>query len=198
MRLPLLLALLLLPACRRDYVQMSRELGTQEVVDPRPPIVEKQHTYYDRDTARPRLETTYRIYPGGRKVRHGVEREWYSSGQLHWEREFADGEPTGRWSSYYPDGTRESETWPGPDPTPRTTTWWHSNGAVSSTGPSVRGVRHGHWTSYYSDGALESEGEYVAGRREGQWAFWNQDGSSGASGIYRAGQRVGDWLRKSE
>jgi len=198
MRLPLLLALVLLPACRRDYVQMSRELGGGEFVDLRAPIVEKQRTYYDRDTARPRLETTYRVYPGGRKVRHGSEREWYANGQLHWEREFVDGEPAGRWASYYPDGIQESESWPGRDPTPRTSTWWHPNGAISSRGPSVRGVRDGLWTGYYADGTRESEGRYVAGRREGEWVFWKPDGSSAARGEYRAGQRVGEWLRDTE
>lgn len=198
MRGLLLLVPALLGACRTDYVEMSRDLGREELADPRAPIVEKQRTFYERDTARPRLETTYRVYPGGRKLRHGSEREWYESGQLRWEREFAEGEPAGRWASYYPDGTQESETWPGPDPTPRTSTWWHPSGAVSSHGPTLRGARDGLWTSYHPDGTRAAEGRYVAGRREGEWTFWQPDGRTAERGEYRAGQRVGAWVRASE
>ena len=190
------LALLGLAACRADYEQASRDLARQALVAPRPPIVEKQRMFYGGDVARPRLESTYRVFAGGRKVLHGPERAWYENGALQWEREYQDGEPSGRWTSYYEDGTQQSETWPGAgDATPRTTTWWHPNGALSSQGPTVRGAREGLWTSWYPDGARQSEGSYAASLREGQWTFWHPDGRVFERGPFQAGQRVGDWER---
>ena len=196
----LLLALLSVAGCKTDYEQMSRELAREDVVDPRQPIVEKQRSFFDRDTSRPRLETTYRVYPGGRKIRHGPERAWYADGQLQWERDFLDGEPTGVWRSYYPDGTQESETWPGQDPTgpaegERIASWWHPNGRLSSRGPIVYGARSGTWEFWHDNGALAGRGSYAANRREGLWTFWTRDGSVAEQGRSRAGQRVGDWIK---
>ena len=157
--------------------------------------MEKQRTFYERDTSRPRLETSYRVFPGGRKLRHGIERGWFENGQLRWERVYAEGEPMGHWVSYHRDGVRESETWPGNDPTPRTSTWWYPNGQRSSQGETVRGSRAGPWTTWYQSGVKESEGGYVANLKEGAWTFWHPDGRLDASGSYRAGKRVGSWVK---
>lgn len=184
-----------LAGCRTDYVEMSRELGREDVPDMRPPIVEKQRTYYDRDVERPRMETSYRIHPGGRKTRHGAELAWYADGALQWEREFVEGEPAGRWRSWYPDGTLESETWPDPgDGEAHESSWWYPSGRLSSRGETVRGVRHGSWTAWYEDGTRRWEGRFVGGHREGPFTYWHADGSVEARGQYRADVRVGEWL----
>ena len=197
--LPLLLAAATLGGCKTDYRDMSLELAREEVRDMRPPIVELQRSFYDRDTNRPRLETSYRVFPGGRKLRHGPERAWYADGSLQWEREYADGEPAGRWRAWFPDGTPESETFPDPRPgaygdEPRTASWWYPNGQLSSRGPTVRGAREGLWTSWYEDGTRRSEGRWVGGRKEGEWTLWHPDGRVAARGAYRADVRVGDWI----
>ena len=181
--------------CTTDYVEMSRELASEPARDLRPPILEKQRSFYERDTTRPRLETTFRVYPGGRKVKHGPELAWFADGTPQWEREFADDEPCGRWRSYYPDGTQASETWPGSDPTERTASWWHPNGQLSSQGNLSRGARTGLWRTWHPNGALASEGHYLANLREREWTFWREDGELKERGSYRAGQRVGDWVK---
>jgi hypothetical protein len=185
-----------LGACRTSYEDVSRDLARQALVDPRPAIVEKQRTFYDGDTSRPRQESTYRVFAGGRKVLHGPERAWYQDGVLRWEREYRDGEPCGRWASYYEDGTMQSESWPDvADATPRTTTWWHRNGKISSQGPTVRGARQGPWNSWYEDGTHASEGSYAGNLRDGPWTFWHPDGRVAERGAFSAGVKVGTWER---
>jgi hypothetical protein len=183
-------------ACRTSYEDASRSLARDALVDPRPPIVERQRSFYAGDTSRPRLESTYRVHAGGFKVLHGPERAWYESGVLRWEREYRDGEPCGRWASYYESGAQESESWPdAADAGEHVTTWWHPNGELSSRGPTVRGAREGRWSSWYPDGTLRSEGDYSGNLREGEWTFWHEDGRVAERGSYAAGVRIGSWER---
>ncbi len=177
-----------------DYVGMSRQLAVEGRVASGEPIVERQRTYYRDDLSRPRLETTVKLHPNGTRVRHGPEREWYDDGGLRWEREFSDGEPFGRWTSWHPNGQKASEATFGSDEL-TDMAWWHDNGQVSTRGQARDGAREGPWTSWYSDGTKRWEGGYRANLREGSWTFWNEDGTLGERGLFRADDRVGSWER---
>jgi antitoxin component YwqK of YwqJK toxin-antitoxin module len=131
------------------------------------------------------------VYPGGRRIRHGVEIEWYSDGQRRHVRHYDLGEPTGSWQSWYPDGSPRSEVHCGPEPAP--TTWWHENGEVSGQGPTVRGIKEGPWVHRHDDGSVSEEGPYAGGLRVGEWTFHYRGGAVHERGEYRNGVRVGRW-----
>lgn len=143
-------------------------------------------------TDRPFLLREFLVHPGGRRVAHGREAEWYRDGQLRTERFYDHGEPSGVWRSWHADGTPSSVVHCDPE-TLGTTTWWHPNGRKSSEGPAVGGVKQGVWSSWHDNGVLASEGEYAFGRRQGPWREWDREGRLVASGTYREGVRVGEW-----
>ena len=191
---PLLLALLLAPGCRSEYVGLSRQLAVSAEAAEGQPLIERQRSYYHDDRSRPRLETSIKLYPDGTRVKHGPEREWYDGGQLRWEREFKDGEPFGLWISWHANGEQASRATFGSDLLAEMV-WWYDTGQLSTEGQALNGAREGRWSSWHANGEKRSEGEYRANLREGVWTFWNDDGTLAERGLFRADERVGQWER---
>ena len=191
MRIPTLLvcaALAALASCEPRFEQASRMIAGPE---PREPVLDRRRTYYLNDTSRPRLESQVLVFFDGSVLRHGLEREWSESGTLVAEREFARGEPAGRWRTWFPSGRPRSESAFGPEPA--TWSWWYESGQLSSQGPALGGVKQGRWTAWHENGVESSEGDYSAGKREGEWSFWNEEGSLLERGEFRADVKVGRW-----
>jgi len=130
------------------------------------------------------------VAPGLGAIKHGVERIWYPSGALHWEREFRYGKPAGVWRSWWENGQPRTECYYfGPD-VERTMTFWREDGKLQAQGPACDGSRRGRWRFWWSDGQLSDEGDYRGGLREGVWQAWSQDGQRRFEIVYQRNVRV--------
>lgn len=131
--------------------------------------------------------------PDGRSVKHGLERRWYPGGELRSERYFDEGEPTGRWKSWWEDGSLRSDYTFHPLAEPTVMTFWHPGGRRSAQGLARRGTREGRWTHWYESGSVREEGTYLLGVKDGEWTYYWEDGSLRSRGRYAGGARVGQW-----
>lgn len=179
-------------ACRDPYVMASRTLAGP--LEEAAPLYERKTSWFDAERTRPRAEWGQLTLPGGRVLKHGVERRYYADGSLRIEREYDEGEPTGHWRQWYEGGQlRQDATYATGEPTE--TSWWHANGQLSSRGLEEDGVRIGPWKSWHANGQLASEGEYAGGLREGFWRFLAPSGELIEEGRYRGGERDGPWTQ---
>jgi antitoxin component YwqK of YwqJK toxin-antitoxin module len=185
------LALCCCAACGPSWSDVSRGLAPP----PQGPATEShdvRRAWWDRAATRPKSETGWLLARDGTALKDGVERRWYESGELEYERHWTRDRPSGLWRAWFEDGTQRFEHLY--DPGRATTmTWWHATGAVSSAGPAREGVREGPWRGDHPDGARAFEGAFVANRRHGFWTFWHPDGSLETSGHYQNGERIGVW-----
>jgi len=180
-------------ACNSGFRDASRRLAApaESTAAERRDV---RRTYWDRAATRPKSEVGWLLRRDGTSVKDGVERSWYASGQLEYERHWRRDQPFGLWRTWFEDGTQrfEHDYVPG-EATPMT--WWHASGAISSTGMATAGVRDGPWHGDHPGGERAFEGHFVANRRDGFWVFWYPDGSVETSGSYSQGQRAGVWER---
>lgn len=139
------------------------------------------------------LEDRQRTSYGPRGYRNeGPQRTWYPGGAPESYREFAGGEPTGHWVTWWRTGLLRSSYVFDPDRDTRMV-WWHANGVIASEGMARMGQRVGPWVYRWEHGAMKSEGSYDGGRRDGPWTFYDEEGAWIERGRYVSGDRVGDW-----
>jgi hypothetical protein len=186
--LPLALAALSC-ACAPDFREASRKLG-EEAPPNREPVLDRRHTYFANDTARPHRDWYVLIYPNGQLIQHGADKSWYSDGKPEWERAYDHGEPTGHWRSWWANGNPRSEaTFGNAELSPMR--WWHENGKLSSEGQALDGARDGEWTEWREDGTVSGKGTYRLGKKDGNWTFYEADGAVKESVLYRDDLKVG-------
>jgi hypothetical protein len=179
--------LLALGACAPDFRPASRHLGAG--LEPRESFVQRRTSYFDAANTRVRREWSYEVLPNGAQRPHGRDVQNYSDGTREYEREFAHGEPTGRWRSWWPDGKPRMEAEYGTkDAQPMR--WWHATGELEAEGLALHGVKSGPWRHFRADGTLEAEGEYAAGQRSGPWNLYDERGELAERVEYRRGVRV--------
>ncbi|MDF1838472.1 MAG: hypothetical protein P1V35_11440 [Planctomycetota bacterium] len=131
----------------------------------------------------------YWIDAEGNEIRHGVEAQFWPDGSPKAHREFNQGTPSGRWKTFYQDGTLRSdhELQPG-QATPMV--YFHPNGQDAAKGLAVAGQRTGDWSYWFASGVLAEEGGYLKGRRHGPWRFYLKDGKLKEEALYESGKRV--------
>lgn len=170
------LALLLawLAACAPDFRPAARQLG-RSLPDDREPVRERRAVYFDAEHTRVRREWHVLILADGSTVLDGRDVQYYPDGKLEHEREYARGEATGRWRSWWPNGAQRMETTYGSSE-PQPMRWWHSNGQLSSEGFARNGVKEGPWTFWHASGVKSAEGVYTGGDRDASWHYWNEAG----------------------
>ncbi|MEC7233299.1 MAG: hypothetical protein VX015_06370 [Planctomycetota bacterium] len=185
---------LLAPGCRNTKLDatvalaMSRNQRKARAEGPRP----EREVKRDPRTGQV-LEDRRRTSYGPRGYRNeGPQRTWYPGGAPESFREFAGGEPTGHWVTWWRTGSLRSSYVFDPDRDTRMV-WWHANGVVASEGMARMGQRVGPWEYRWEHGAMKSEGSYVGGRRDGPWTFYDEDGEWTERGRFVSGDRVGDW-----
>jgi len=145
---------------------------------------------FDEVTGKLVHESAILVVPGRGAIKHGVERVWYPSGALHWEREFRYGKPSGVWRSWWENGQPRTECYYfGPD-VERTMTFWREDGKLAAQGPACDGSRRGRWKLWWSSGQLSDQGEYRGGFREGPWEAWSEDGKRRFEIVYERSVRV--------
>lgn len=115
--------------------------------------------------------------------RHGRWTTWYADGTKETEAVFRHGEREGEWESFRPDGAPfESGQVKGGM---RDGTWIERSRITPSTGtfaftasgPYAGGKKQGTWVEQWENGCLKARGDYEGGSRVGFWAYWNVDGS---------------------
>lgn len=74
-------------------------------------------------------------------------------------------------------------------------TFWYPNGTKRMEGIYERGAKRGIWSVWFEQGTLKSRGLYVMGSRQGLWEAWDQAGNKRSQGWYKKGSRTGVWLR---
>src|SRR5262245_28532295 len=99
----------------------------------------------------------------GEPVKDGKFRSFFEDGALESEGGYVQGEESGPWVLYHPNGQR------------------------AAAGSYADGMRSGPWATFFPDGKPESQGSYVRGAMDGRWTFWRADGTKdlGASGLYK-------------
>jgi len=135
---------------------------------------------------------TVLVHPSGQVERHGVDRRWYGDGTCGSEREFDHDRPTGRWTSWWPDGSLRSE-YLHLGEVATVMRFYHASGRPSAEGLARGGVREGEWRFWFEDGTPEKEGSYAGGLREGIWTLRHPGGGLRSRGRYQGDARVGEW-----
>lgn len=131
----------------------------------------------------------YWVDRDGNEVRHGVEALFWPDGSPKAHREFTYGTPSGRWRTFYQDGTlRSDHDLQAGQSTPMV--YYHPNGKEAARGAAVAGQRTGDWTYWYGTGVVAERGGYLEGKRHGPWAYFERDASLKEEAMYQAGQRV--------
>ncbi|MBL8783525.1 MAG: toxin-antitoxin system YwqK family antitoxin [Deltaproteobacteria bacterium] len=96
--------------------------------------------------------------------RSGTWTAWWTNGHIAWEGPYGkDGERTGTWREFYPDGTPKNVGEMLNDEEVGVWTEFHDNGEKSGEGPMVRGKRHGVWKFWWKTGELWRETQYDNG-----------------------------------
>jgi hypothetical protein len=187
------LAILLLAAgavACRTKLDLSKFQPPPPAREPDPAGRLEERREDDETTGKPRHESTVLVTPGRGAIKHGIERSWYPSGALHYEREFRYGKPVGVWRSWWENGNPRTECYYfGPD-VERTMTFWREDGKLQAQGPACDGARRGRWKFWWSNGQLSDQGEYRGGLREGSWNAWSEDGKRRFEIVYAKNVRV--------
>ncbi|MCB9733126.1 MAG: toxin-antitoxin system YwqK family antitoxin [Deltaproteobacteria bacterium] len=149
-------------------------------------------------------------------VEEGIAHDWHPTGEILREGRYAHGVPdgkhtyvaadgktvygtstitkgTGRWRSFYPDGSpREDGDYDqGAQDGPWTT--WFDNGNRDTEQEYSHGLRDGVVRSWFESGEPKVEGRYAMDNREGHWIAYYTNGRKAWEGDYLAGERVGQW-----
>jgi hypothetical protein len=174
----------------RTSPDLSRIKPLAHAKEPDPPGRTEERREVDPLTGKPRHEWSVLVTPGRGALKHGIERIWYPSGELQWEREFRYGKPTGIWRSYWQNGKPRTECfYLGPD-VERTMSFWREDGRLSAQGPACGDARRGKWRFWWSNGQIAEEGEYKGGLKEGTWIGWSRDGKRRFERVYEKHVRV--------
>ncbi|MCP5024479.1 MAG: hypothetical protein GY930_22275 [bacterium] len=131
----------------------------------------------------------YWVDDQGRETRHGVEAQYWADGSPKAHREFTHGTPSGKWETFWQDGTLRSEhAIVAGQATPMT--YFHPSGLVASKGDAIAGQRVGPWQYRFASGSIAEKGDYEKGYREGLWQYYEEDGTLREEARYLAGKRV--------
>lgn len=163
-----------------------------------------------------KLDVENEYYPNGRirisamfrnGVPEGVRREYDTAGRV--ERAVIyrsgivvsegivldDGNRTGPWKDFYPDGSLRSEG--RYDNGKQTGVWkyYHANGKTEQTGVyNSQGKPEGTWKWFYEDGKLLKEESYRKGLRDGLSTEYDETGKVVTEGEFADGLEEGPWF----
>lgn len=102
--------------------------------------------------------------------RSGPWKDFYPDGSLKAEGKYENGKQTGTWKYYYPDGRTEQ------------------------TGKFSRGKADGEWKWYYPDGSVLREESYRAGKRDGVSTEYDEAGNIVQQGDFLEDLEDGVWF----
>lgn len=127
-----------------------------------------QTTKYDN--GKTRIERGLTKYSDNSLVSNGVYREFYESGQQFVDGQYVDGDPTGEW------------------------TYWHPNGELAKKVTYEQGQPNGTIEAFRADGTLEARRNFKIGKRDGVWEDFAADGKTRlAEYSYSENEPTGTW-----
>lgn len=100
---------------------------------------------------------------------------FYPTGQLNGEGSYKNGEFDGKWTYYFPEGTKLSE-YTYKEGIVQTGIEYHRNGRIRFTFPYQNGELHGYLVEYFPDGTVRQEGWYQNGQRQQQFLTYTSNG----------------------
>ncbi|MBN1415805.1 MAG: Ig-like domain-containing protein, partial [Bacteroidales bacterium] len=158
----------------------------------------------------------YGLIPGtGTRSRHGIEKQYYSSGQLYIERPWLDdemhgiefqyfesgqiyierpwleGKKNGTKKEYWPSGLLKYETPYADDKKNGIEKYYLLTGQLYSETPYVDDKKNGTYKSYYASGQIENEWPYVNDQPHGICKSYYESGQLWGETPYVDGQRNG-------
>ena len=109
----------------------------------------------------------------------------------------SEGRPHGRWITWYPDSSIESETLYQHGIKNGRQTYFYPNGAVQAEkdflNTGYAEVLHGREAHYYEDGTLLMEGFYKEGLPDSAWRHFYRDGTKELEAHFKEGKKTGTW-----
>jgi len=117
----------------------------------------------------PRKVAFYRVT--GDKKDKVREINYYQSGKIEMEGEFAGGKKDGAWTSWFENGKKQSEGYFKNDMRNGKSVVWRENGFKYYEGTYSLGKLHGTWVTYDTDGTRLTETEYEYDRKIRQLDF---------------------------
>jgi antitoxin component YwqK of YwqJK toxin-antitoxin module len=82
----------------------------------------------------------------------------------------------GVWTSWYPNGNKETEAQYDHGARIGKFKWWYDNGQNQAEGEYEAGQRNGVWITWHPNGLKETMGEYKDGQLVSKWSHWDVDG----------------------
>ncbi len=149
-----LLALICCPAiCFGSDATENEPIYLEEPKEPPPASVVRHQTVdikYEDESLRVQIDVA--VLSNDTAVNDGKYLEFYRDGQKFSEGTFKDGQHSGEW------------------------TYWHPNGQICKSINFVDGLPDGKWEVFRSDGTRTSLREYAKGKRSGQWITYFDNG----------------------
>lgn len=130
----------------------------------------------------------------GRRQGHWVRTD--KDGAKIYEGDFVDGQETGTFTYYYPDGTvrmRNVYSVPG---TRCSHEAYDEQGRLVARGEYDRRNRDGRWSFYAEDGRLVKEADYRMGVKDGMHVVYTQRGDTAEVTHWRDNHRNGRWWKR--
>ncbi|TWT74572.1 MORN repeat variant [Posidoniimonas polymericola] len=130
------------------------------------------------DNGKPKIERGLTKYSDNSLVSNGIYREYYRDGQQFVDGQFVDGQPTGEWTYWRPNGELAKKV-TFQDGLPDGQVEVHrADGTLEARRSFKLGKRDGTWETYADNGeTLITEHAYTEGVRSGTWKWWYENGN---------------------
>ena len=146
---------------------------SQEPINYENRLIEKDYSFYTKDTNKPYSGPVFSLYEDGKKKEKGslkkgkmiskTKWKWYENGQMWSEENFKDGKVDG------------------------TFTFWYENGQKNYEQNYKDGIKIGLWRSWFENGQKNYEIIYKDDKRDGLLTTWYEDGQKSSEGTFKDG-----------
>jgi uncharacterized protein len=185
-----------------DYEFYSADGRVKAPIDFEEMLVDRNRTYFTKDTNQPYSGYVFSFHPNGQKKSEGILllgdgyktwTSWYNNGQISNRGNLTKGQPSGVWTSWYHNGQVEmvvrykNGQWDG------ICEWWYENGAKKREKNYVRGKSNGAFTSWHQNGKIQSIGTHTNDNPTGLWTIYHENGQKREEGVYLDLKKVGEW-----
>jgi antitoxin component YwqK of YwqJK toxin-antitoxin module len=164
--------------------------------DPIPATKVEERTiidYYDPETKeKPKTERLVARYSDDSLVNAGAYREFYEDGQVFVEGQYSEGNATGEWTYYHPNGEVAKKVNFVAGQPDGVVELFRADGTKEAIREFADGRRAGTWKTFGDSGEQQlTEEVYVDGKAEGVWQTWYDDGQQRQQIAFKAGKREG-------
>ena len=129
-------------------------------------------------------------------LKDGLEKTWYSSGEL-WSEYIFEGGRKISGNHFFRNG-QPTATLRFKDGYVVWGEYYHPNGKVRSTGSIHENQKTGFWNYYYQNGTKKESGSYLEGEKHGIWEYYHETGNLKEMGEYDEGKKIGVWQEFDE